>query len=80
MDVGLLVSLLKKGPMNPGYVILRHMLSTPGVKYLLLLCGSIISKILRHFRVPIQDSINVETKRISNDAVTSIRFAWKNRE
>ncbi|KAH9724959.1 hypothetical protein KPL70_007685 [Citrus sinensis] len=46
MDVGLLDSLLEGRPINLGYVILRHMLSTPVVNHRLLSYGSIISKIL----------------------------------
>ena len=80
MDVGLLDSLLDRRPINLGYVILRHMLSTPGVNHQFLPYGSIISKILRHFQVPFRDSVYVETKRIGKEGVMSIRFSRKNRE
>lgn len=50
MDVGLLDSLLERRLINLGYVILRHMLSTPGVNHQLLPYGSIISKILDTFK------------------------------
>lgn len=49
MNVRLLESLIEKRPINLGYVIFRHMLSTPGVNHRLLPYSSIISKILRHF-------------------------------
>ena len=49
LDVGLLDS----RPIKLGYVILQHMLSTPAVNHRLLCYGNIISKILRHFHVPL---------------------------
>ena len=57
LDVWLLDSLRERRTINLGYVILRHMLSTPGVNNRLLPYGSIISKILLHFQVLIRDSI-----------------------
>ena len=80
MDVGLLDSLITERPINPGYVILRHMLSTPTVNHRLLPYGSIISKILQHFQVPLRDAVYKETKRIGPKAMTSIGFSWKNGE
>lgn len=56
------------------------MLSTPGFNHQLLSYGSIISKILRHFQVPIRDLVYVETKRIVTEAMTSIEFSQKNEE
>lgn len=56
------------------------MLSTPGFNHQLLSYGSIISKILRHFQVPIRDLVYVETKRIGTEAMTSIEFFQKNEE
>ena len=52
LDVGLLDSLITERHVNLGYVILRHMLSTPAFNHCLLPYGNIISKILRHFQVP----------------------------
>ena len=80
MDVGLLDNLLERRPINLGNVFLRHMLSTPRVNHQFLPYSSIISKILRHFQVPIRDSVYVETKRIGKEGVTCIRFSQKNRE
>lgn len=42
--------------------------------------GIIISNILQHFRVPIRDSIYVETRRIGQEAMMSIDFSRKNKE
>lgn len=54
------------------------MLRTPGVNHRLLPFSSIISKILRHFQVPIEDLVYKATKRIGKEAITSIGFSWKN--
>ena len=55
-----------------------HMLSTPTVNHCLLPYGSIISKILRHFDVPLLDAVYTQTKRIGWEAMTSIGFSRKN--
>ena len=80
LNVGLLDSLLERQPINLHYVILRHMLSTLGVNNQLLPYGSVITKILQHFHVPIRASIYVETKRIGDDAITGTGFYRKSRE
>ena len=80
MNVGVLDSLLERRPINLGYIILTHMLSTLEVNNGLLPYGSIIYKILCNFRVPIQDSIYMETKKIGDKVITCIRFYKKNRE
>ena len=57
LDVGLLDSLLTGRPINLGYIIMRHMLTTPAVNHCLLPYGNIISKILRYFQVPLRDAV-----------------------
>ena len=64
LDVGLLDSLISGRPINLGYVIVRHMLSTPAVNHRLLPYGSIITKILQCFEVPFLDAGCTETRRI----------------
>ena len=54
------------------------MLSTPVVNHRLLPYGSIITKILRHFEVPLLDAGHTETRRIGPEAMTSISFSRKN--
>ena len=56
------------------------MLSTLVVNHRLLPYGSIISKILRHFDVPLQDVVYTKTKLIGPKAMTSIDFSRKNRK
>ena len=78
LDVGLLDSLISGRPINLGYVILRHILSTLTVNHCLLPYGSIISKILRHFEVPLRDAGYTETKWIGPEAMTNIGFSRRN--
>ncbi|KAH9650254.1 hypothetical protein KPL70_026300 [Citrus sinensis] len=78
LDVALLDSLLTDRPINLGYIIVRHMLSTPMVNHRLLPYGSIITKILRRFEVPLLDTGHMETRRIGPEAMTSIGFSRKN--
>ncbi|KAH9670869.1 Integrase catalytic domain-containing protein [Citrus sinensis] len=78
LDVALLDSLLTDRPINLGYIIVRHMLSTPAVNHRLLPYGSIFTKILRHFEVPLLDTGHMETRRIGPEAMTSIGFSRKN--
>ncbi|KAH9725866.1 hypothetical protein KPL70_008032 [Citrus sinensis] len=80
LDVALLDSLLTDRPINLGYIIVRHMLSTPVVNHRLLPYGSIITKILRRFKVPLLDTGHMETRRIGPEAMTSISFSRKNGE
>ncbi|KAH9649255.1 Integrase catalytic domain-containing protein [Citrus sinensis] len=80
LDVALLDSLLTDRPINLGYIIVRHMLSTPAVNHRLLPYGSIITKILRRFEVPLLDTGHMETRRIGLEAMTSIGFSRKNGE
>ncbi|KAH9670243.1 hypothetical protein KPL70_016903 [Citrus sinensis] len=68
----------KDRPINLGYIIVRHMLSTPAVNHRLLPYGNIITKILRRFEVPLLDIGHMETRRIGPKAMTSIGFSRKN--
>ena len=78
MDVGLLDSLITGRPINRGYVIMHHMLTTPAINHRLLPYGTIISKILQYFQVPLQDAVYKETKWIGPEAMSSIGFSRKN--
>ena len=78
LDIGLLDSLILDRPINLGYVIVRHMLSIPAVNHCFLSYGSIISKILRRFDVPLRDAGYMETKRIGSEAMTSTGFSRRN--
>lgn len=78
LDVALLDSLFTDRPINLGYIIVRHMLSTHAVNHRLLPYGSIITKILRRFEIPLFDTGHMETRRIGPEAMTSIGFSRKN--
>ena len=78
MDVGLLDSLLTGRPINLGYIIMRHMLTTPAVNHHLLPYGNIISKILWYFQVPLRDAVYKEISQIGPEAMSSISFSRKN--
>ena len=67
LDVGLLDSLLcgRHGRhVSLSYTIICHMLSTLRVSNRSLPFGSIITRILKHFRVPIVEPVYLETKKL----------------
>ena len=57
LDIGLLDSLLRRRHVSLSYTIMCHMLSTPKVSSRSLPYDSIITKILKHFRVPIVEPV-----------------------
>lgn len=56
------------------------MLTTLAINNRSLPYGSIITRILRHFRVPLSEMVYVETKRIRGEAITRISFHMRNKE
>ena len=56
---------------------MRHMLSTLVVSNKSLPYGSIISKILRHFHVPLTEPVYVETKKMGREIISRIGFHWR---
>lgn len=56
------------------------MLTTPTVTNRLLRYGSVISKNLRHLKVPLSESVYVETKKLGRQDITTIGFHKRNRE
>lgn len=62
------------------YIILRRMLSTPAVNNILLPYGSIITRILRYFRIPITEPMYDETKRLGGEIILGINFHRRNGE
>ena len=63
--------------MHFSFTILRHMLSTPTVSNRSLSYGSIISKNLRHFHVPLTDPVYIETKKMGREIISGIGFHWR---
>ena len=63
--------------MSLSYNILRHMLSTPAVTNQSLPYGSIFTRILRYFKVPITKLVFVETQKLGREIISAIRFFKK---
>lgn len=80
LNVGLLDCLLRRRLLNLSYVILRHMLSTPTINNRLLPYGSVITRILRHFHIPITEHVYDESKRLGGEIILGIRFHKRNGE
>ena len=57
LDVSLLDSLIRRWHVSLSYTILRHVLSTPTVTNQSLPYNSIITRILRHFNVPLTEPV-----------------------
>lgn len=74
LDVVLLDSILVGRKLNVGYIILQHMRSTLGITTRSLPFGSIISRILTHFRVPIAEPAHDEPKELGPDVLGSLGF------
>ena len=78
LDVGLLDCLLRRRPVNLGYIMLCHMLSTPAINNRLLPYRGVITGILRHFRIPITELVYNESKRLGGEIILGIGFHQRN--
>lgn len=74
LDVGLLNSLIRRRQVSLSYTILCHMVSTPVVTNQYLPNGSIITRILRHFNVPLTKLVYTKTKKLSREIISRIGF------
>ena len=63
--------------MHLSFTIVRHKLSTTVVSNRSLPYGSIISKILRYFLVPLTEPIFMETKMLGREIISGIGFHLK---
>lgn len=79
LDVRLLDCILRRRRVNIGYVILRHILTTPMVTNRLLPYSSIINRIFRHFYIPFESIFNI-TKRLGGEAIITLKFHQKGEE
>ena len=77
LDIGLLDSLIRGRQVHLSFTIVRHMLSTTAVSNRSLPYGSIISKILRYFLVPLSEPVFVETKKLGREIISGIGFHLK---
>ena len=74
--MALLDSILQGGVLNVGYIIIHHMLSTLCIAKQSLPHGSIITYILKHFRVPIIEPTFFNPKELIDEAIANLGFIW----
>lgn len=74
MDIGLLDSILRRRPIDLRHTILCHMLRTPLLNNRLLPYGSIITRILRKFNVPLQEPVPKVAKKFGKEAIIVLGF------
>ena len=79
MYVALIDSILKHRPVNLGYTIIRTMLSILKLIIRSLPCGHFITRILKHFWVPINEPSFKDSKSIGDEAICALGFEWRNR-
>ena len=77
LDVGLLDSFIRRRHVSLSYTILCHMLSTPRVTNRSLPYGSIITRILKFFRVPITEHVYLKTWKLGREIIFVIEFFKK---
>jgi len=77
LDVGLLDSFIRKCHVSLSYTILCYMLSSPRVTNRSLPYGSIITRILKFFRVPITEPVYLETRKLGREIISAIEFFKK---
>ena len=74
LDVGLLDSLIRRRHVSLSYIILRHLLSIPVVTNRSLPYGSIITRILRHFNLPLTELVYVDTRKLGRGSFLRLDF------
>lgn len=76
LDVRLLDSILVDRKVDVGYILVQHMLDTPDNKSRSLPYGSIITRVLKYFKVPITEPPLDECKELGEEIITSLGFQW----
>lgn len=77
LDVAILDCILKERVLSIGYIIFHHMLSTPSLAKRSLPYASIITRILEYFRVPITESISLNSRELGDDSIVNLGFYWR---
>ena len=72
MDVALIDCILKRRPVDIGYSTVRTMLSIPKLITRSLLYGHFITRIFKHFKVPIHEPSCRPSKSIEGEAVSAL--------
>lgn len=76
-NVALIDCFLMYRPVNLGYTIVPHMLSISGTTTRSFLYGHFVTKILRYFKVPLNEPTFKPTKSIGEEIVYSLGFAQR---
>lgn len=76
LDVAILASILEERVLNVGYIILQHMLSTQKIPKRSLPFSTIITHILKHFRVPLIKPNPLGTKELGDKVIANLEFIW----
>lgn len=78
MDAALIDSILRHRLINLRYTIIRSMLTIPNIKFRSLPYCHFITRLLKYFRVPINEPSCNLTKCIGDEAVCALGFEWHN--
>ena len=78
IDVALIDCILRHRPVNIGYSIVRTMLYILKLITPSLLYGHFITRILKHFKIPIHEPSCRPSKSIGDEAVSALGFEWHN--
>ena len=79
IDVALIDCILRCCPVNLGYTIIRTMLSIPNLITRSLPYGHFITRILKYFKVLINEPSCKPSKSIRDEAVYALGFERKNK-
>lgn len=74
LDVGLLDSFIQRQQVILSYIILRHVLSIPIFTNRSLPYGNIITRIQRHFDVPLTKPVHTKTRKLGREIISGIKF------
>lgn len=76
LDVAIMDCILEGRVLNIGYIILHNMLNTPHITKKSLPYGSIITRILKFFKVPITEPTFLNPKELGDEAIANLGFIW----
>lgn len=77
LNVTILDSVIEGKVLNIRYIILHHMLSILKISNCSLSFSSIITRILKHFYIPLDEPKTLGTKGLSDEAISNLRFIWE---
>lgn len=74
LDVGLLDSLIQRRKVKLAFTIMCHVLSTSTVTNRSFPYGSIITRILRHFQIPLTEPVFIKIRKLGKEIISGISF------